>query len=461
MKPITNQAYQLLHEGCIALSQVEANGIRIDVDYLKRTLASTKKDINKLTTKLKSGKIYKRWKEEYKYKTKLGSRAQLGHILFDIMDYECLEETDTGRAKTDEAALKTVDIPFVRRYLKLEKLKKARNTYLKNIRRETFNGFMHPFFNLHLALTYRSSSDHPNFQNIPIKNPYVAELIRRAFIARKNHQLIETDFKGIEVCCATCYHHDPNMIIYLSDTKKNDMHRDAACDCLMIKKSQVSWNTRDIAKNMFIFPQFYGDWHKHCAANLWNAIVERHICTEDGVYLIKHLKRKGITELGNCDPDEDAVEGTFEYHIKEVEYDFWNEKFPVYHQWKQDWYEAYLKKGYFETLTGFIIEGMMKRNEVINYPVQGSAFHWLLWALIRIQKLLKKYRMKSLLVGQIHDSIVGDVHKREKRDYLNIVRQVIYEDLPKHWKWIIVPLSVETKVAPVGGSWFDIKEEKI
>ena len=116
---------------------------------------------------------------------------------------------------------------------------------------------------------------------------------------------------------------------------------------------------------------------------------------------------------------------------------------------------------YFDTLTGFRIEGLYKRNEVINYPVQGSAFHWLLWSLIRIQKLLKKYKMKSLLVGQIHDSIVGDVHKKELRDYLDIVKQVMTIDVRKHWEWIIVPLRIEAEVAPVGGSWFDKKEVKI
>jgi len=433
----------------------------MDVDYLKESIRSTGLQIKKLSSKLKDHKIYKTWRREYGSRTNLGSREQLGKILFDIMKYPCsFPPTETGRPKADEAALNSTGLKFVERYLKMEKLKKARSTYLQGFLRETTDGFLHPNFPLHLVQTYRGSSSSPNFTNIIKKNPELAKLIRRAFIARKNHQIIETDFKGIEVCCGTCYHKDPQMIKYIKNPSK-DMHRDAACDCYMIKKNQVSWDARDTGKNMFIFPQFYGDWHKHCAKSMWNAIIERNIRTTDGLNLIKHLERKGITRLGNCDPDEEPEEGTFERHIQKVEYIFWNKKFKVYNQWKKDWWEQYLELGWFKTLTGFVIEGDLNRKQVINYPVQGSAFHWLLWSLIRIQKIMTKHKMKSLIVGQIHDSIIGDIHKKERKDYLEIVKQVIYEDIRKHWKWIIVPLTVEVGVAPVGSSWYDTKEIEV
>ena len=169
----------------------------------------------------------------------------------------------------------------------------------------------------------------------------------------------------------------------------------------------------------------------------------------------------GIYELGACDPDKEPEERTFEKHLQRIEYDFWNKKFKVYNQWKKDWYKEYLEKGYFKMLTGFVVEGLYDRKQVINYPPQGTAFHWLLWSLIRIQKKMNKYHMKSLIVGQIHDSIVGDIHRKERKDYLEIAKQVIYEDIRKHWKWINVPLIVEVEVAPVGGSWYEKKEIKI
>jgi len=48
MKPITNQAYKLLHDGCVALAEVEANGIRIDVEYLNRAIEQTSDKIKDL-----------------------------------------------------------------------------------------------------------------------------------------------------------------------------------------------------------------------------------------------------------------------------------------------------------------------------------------------------------------------------------------------------------------------------
>jgi len=458
MIPITDKGYQLLHDGCVALSQVEANGMKIDTDYLNRAITHTNRKMDDLRYEMEQDKIFKRWRREYGLKTNMGSREQLGKILFSIMDYPCPAYTKTGRPKADAATLNTVDIDFVKKFLKLEKLKKAKSTYLQGILRETTDGYLHPFFNLHIPRTYRGSSDHPNFQNMPIRDPEIAKLVRRAFIPRtKNHQIVETDYSGAEICCAACYHKDPRMVSYIKDEKK-DLHRDMAGECFMLPKKEISKDIRYCGKNMFVFPQFYGDYYIHCAKSLWKAIGEMKLKGEDGKSLRKHLKTKGISKLGRCNPEDSPVKGTFEKHLQEVEYDFWNRRFKVYGQWKKDWYHKYLKKGYFDTLTGFRIEGIYGRNEVINYPVQGSAFHWLLWSLIRIQKLLKKYKIRGYIIGQIHDSIVSDVHERDINNYMEIVRQVMTVDICKHWHHIIVPLKVEIEVAPVGKSWF-LKEE--
>lgn len=461
MKPINNSAYKLLHDGCVALSQVEANGIRIDTDYLEEAIHKTGLQIKELSNSLKHYKIYKLWRKRYGSKTNLGSREQLSIILFDVMKYPCLSRTKTGRAQADEANLKSTNLKFVDNYLRFEKLKKARSTYLRNILRETTDGFLHPNFPLHLVQSYRGSSDHPNFQNIPMKDPEIKKLVRQVFIARRNHQIVEVDFKGAEICNGACYHRDPQMIKYIKNPRL-DMHKDMAAEIYIAKRNQVTWGMRDCGKNRFVFPEFYGDWWWTRATDLWKAIEEMDLKIEETGYdLYSHLETMGIYELGTCEPDEDPEDGTFQKHLQDIEYDFWNRRFKVYNQWKKDWWKAYQENGYFKTLTGFIIEGNLNRKQAINYPIQGSAFHWLLWSLIRIQKLLRKYKMKSLIVGQIHDSIVGDIHKRERRDYLEIVKQVIYEDLRKHWKWIIVPLIVEVEVAPVGGSWYEKKEIKI
>jgi len=171
-----------------------------------------------------------------------------------------------------------------------------------------------------------------------------------------------------------------------------------------------------------------------------------------------HLKRQGIRGLGACDPEEEPIKGTFEYHIKKVEEAFWGERFKVYSQWKRDWNDAYIEKGYFDTLTGFRCHTMMDRKQCVNYGIQGSAFHCLLWSLIRVQKLLRKYKLKSLIIGQIHDSIIMDVLVREMKQVCEIVKQVTMVDLAKHWSWICVPLRIEAEASPAGRSWYEKKE---
>ena len=471
MKPNTKDAYQLLHDGSLALSQVEANGICIDEDYLHKAIESTTKCIEDLTINIKNDKIYRKWHKHYGSKTNLESGTQLGHILFEIMDYECPQLTKTGRPKTDITVLETLKIPFVKKLLTIKSLKKARSTYLRGIQRETTNGFLHCFFDLHTTQTYRSSSSSVNWQNMPIRKPEMGKLIRQCFIPRspKRH-IVEVDYSGIEVHGAAWYHHDPVMMKYLNN-KKMDMHRDMAQQCYILPKHEMkpkdkadAKRIKDIrfcGKSCFVFPAFYGDWWLSIAPNMWAHINQMKLKTRDGLSLKKHLRSEGVTKLGVANIDVKQTNDTFLKHIQNVEYDFWNRRFKVYKKWKDNWYADYRKNGSFQTLTGFEIGGVLKRNEVINYPVQGVAFHCLLWSLIRIQKLLTKYKMKTLIVGQIHDSIVADVLDKELQTYLELVNQVMTVDIKKHWKWIITPIEIEADVAPAGKSWHDKQEYKI
>ena len=63
--------------------------------------------------------------------------------------------------------------------------------------------------------------------------------------------------------------------------------------------------------------------------------------------------------------------------------------------------------------------------------------------------------MRSLIIGQIHDSIVSDVHVNELDDFLEKCKTIMTQDVRRAWSWIIVPLGVEAEVSPVGGTWFD------
>ncbi len=441
--PETTSGYRLMQNGARALSIIESNGIRVDVKYLNRAIKKSNIKIKSMIDDLLNHSIMREWKKRYGPTTNLQSREQLGKILVDTVGLE-LDQTKTGRAKTDFATLSKINHPFVNKYLRIEKLKKAVSTFLRGIQTEQINGRLHPFFNLHTVLTYRSSSDTPNFQNFPNvdRDHEIGTLVRRAFVPSPGCILMEADYGGLEVCISACYNKDTNLISYIKDSSK-DMHRDMACDCFLLPIKEVTHAIRYHAKNKFVFPQFYGDWFVACAKNLWEAAVIGKEKTESGRLVKRVLKDNGITRLGELDARE-IQSGTFVDHIKGVEQDFWENRFPEYAAWKLRWYEHYQKKGYVKLLSGFTIRGVYKRNEIINSPIQGSGFHCLLWSLIRLQLVeFPLYKLKTKIVGQIHDSIILEIPIPEIKTIKTLLEEVMIEKLMKRWKWIIVPLKVE------------------
>ena len=70
IKATTLSAYNLLHQGSLVMAEMEANGIRVDIDYVKRTQKKIASRVEELSEQLKSDKIYKIWKKEFGWKMK-------------------------------------------------------------------------------------------------------------------------------------------------------------------------------------------------------------------------------------------------------------------------------------------------------------------------------------------------------------------------------------------------------
>jgi hypothetical protein len=183
------------------------------------------------------------------------------------------------------------------------------------------------------------------------------------------------------------------------------------------------------------------------------------LTTVDGVPLFDVLSKKGITELGDCNPKEKPRRGTFEKHISDVQQDFWGRRFKVYDGWKKQWFADYQRNGFIRMKTGFVVSGSYKKNQIINSPVQGAAFHCLLWSLIRLQKQLNKRKMRSLVVGQIHDSVLMDCTPEELDEVIGLAVEIMTKQLREQWKWIVIPLEVEVEASDT--NWFLKKEYKL
>ena len=461
INPNTASAYQLFHDGILALGRAEQQGMRIDLDYVKATKEKLSKKIQKIEKGFEATSFYKHWKHTSKGIPNIGSNPQLASFLYKVKKITPAKLTETGKGSTDDDALKQLQMTELDMILEIRKLKKVRDTYLDAFAREQVKGYIHPFFNLHIPVTFRSSSNSPNFQNQPKRDPEAMMLVRDAVYPRPGHQFLAVDFKGIEVAIASCYHKDPVMIKYLKDST-SDMHGDMAAQIFCVddfdKHITEHKYLRTATKNGFVFPQFYGDYYKNNAVSLcqWVGLSHGAWKTGQGVkmpggkFISNHMREQGINSFdGFCT------------HLQEIESDFWKRRFKVYGKWKEKWYAEYLKNGYMDSYTGFRFKGVMRKNEVINYPVQGAAFHCLLWCFIQLDKFFAEKGWKTRLVGQIHDEITLDVAPDELLKVCKIVKRVTTVDLPKAFKWINVPLEVSADLGDVDGSWATLKEFKL
>lgn len=441
-------AYRLFHEGSLALAQVEANGVRINTQYVEDKWVSIQDELDEIEDKFWGTPLGKEWRRAHrKIGGKLSLKADdaLRVALYDQMKLTTERETGTGKKSTDKDALEllTGDVGELRDLLRWRKLEKARNTYFAQIRRETKDGVLHPQINLHTVVTYRPSTSNPNLANIPARDAEIKELIRTAFLAHDDEQLGEGDYSGVEVRVAACYNHDPNLIAEVTD-KSLDMHRDMAAECFKLDAGLVSKPIRHLGKNDFVFPQFYGEYSVNCARAMWNDAKDLRIVTTAGVPLLDHLKSVGLGSLGRL-----------ERQVEKAENRFWGQRFKVYDMWRDDIWAFYQKHGYVDMQTGFRCSDISGRNKVINRPIQGSAFHCLLWSLVQMQKWLNKYNMKTKIINQIYDSMILSIVPSERDAVLEQMRYIMETRIREEWKWLIVPMAVDIELAPVGGSWFD------
>jgi DNA polymerase-1 len=447
MKVTNLDAYELLHKGTLAFSDIEQNGINIDVPYCERQKKGIQRKIDYFTKKLDLFPEMKKWKKIYGKKFNINSDTQLAKILYTHYSYKTDILTKTGKMSTSEEALLSIKggaPEIVESLIDIRKLKKSRNTYLQGFITEQVDGVMHPSFDLNKVVTYRSSSQNPNFQNIPIRDPEMKKLLRSAIIPPKDYLLCEIDYSQAEIRMATCYHKDPEMVKEIKD-KERDMHRDIAIKCFCLDNDGWNSGTRAAGKS-FIFAQFYGDYYVNCANNLWGLIDGQNLHTKN-IPMKKHLKNEGIKNIND-----------FTNHIQKVERYFWKKKFKIYDAWKQKQLKKYDKTGYIELLTGFRIEALLSKNEVINWPIQGAAFHCLLWSIIELNNIFKAKEYKSYISGQIHDSIFMYIHPDEINVILPLVRYIMTEKIREHWKWIFVPLDIDIEISPLNKSWYHKKE---
>lgn len=433
-------------ESVNSMSTLQNAGIHIDEEYFERTEKELTERIEGLRKSIHANEDVKKFAEKHRRPFNETSPDDLKHLLFKQMGITSIKETESGGDAVDAQVLKELNIPVANYILDIRKYLKLRDTYIGQYKREVVDGYMHPFFYLTTTNTMRSSSADPNLQNVPKRDKESKKIIRQGLIPRPGRRLAEIDFSGMEVSTSATYHKDPNFIKYL--TTGADMHKDNACDIWMLKPEEITGMIRFFVKNGWTFPQFYGDWYGSCSKELWKSSVDLEIVP--GFTLKDHLLEKGIKKVEE-----------FTEHCKTAEDILWNKRFKGYSQWKKDINDFYLKNGYVETHFGFQFTGYMDRKQTANYPIQGTAFHLLLFCINTLLKRKKEYGWKSEIVGQVHDSGIPDLVPEEEIEVLSEFKHIAEVELAQNFKWINVPFRVDTELSEINGTFADLTEYKL
>jgi len=123
-------AYKLMHEGTLALTRAEQQGIRVDLEYIAKKQAYLTAKITHLEKKFKLSKFYAHWEHSVKGKVNINSNNQLAHFLYNVKKITPEKFTVTGQGSTDDEALQMLNIEELNILLEMRKLRKVRDTYL-------------------------------------------------------------------------------------------------------------------------------------------------------------------------------------------------------------------------------------------------------------------------------------------------------------------------------------------
>ena len=392
------------------LSDMEAEGIKIDTSYLKKLDKEFEDDLEKLKKE-----IFKKCGEEFN----LNSPKQLGEILFDKLKLVSKpKKTKTGQYSTSEEVLSNLanDHRIIENILEWRSLDKLQNTYVKSLPNEvsSLTNRVHSSFNQTVTTTGRLSSNNPNLQNIPIRTDN-GQKIRKAFIPRNNDYIImAADYSQIELRVIASISSEENMINAFINNQ--DIHTMTASKIYNVDPENVSREQRGNAKTVN-FGIIYG------------------------------VSAFGLSQQTDLNRSESK---------QMIDNYFLN--YPGLKKYMSDQIDFARNNGYVETIMGRrrYLQNINSQNNMlrsgaernaINAPIQGSAADIIKIAMININSEFKKLSLKSKMLLQVHDELVFDVHNSEKDRIQDIVKTTM-ESAVK----LKVPLKIDLEF---GKNWLE------
>jgi DNA polymerase-1 len=358
------------------LSNMERNGVKVDVSALKDISAELANDIEEIEKE-----IYQLAGEVFN----IGSPLQLGKILFEKLKLDPkAKKTKTGQYATGEEVLAKLgeEHQIVGKILDYREMVKLKSTYIDALPGmvSAVDGRIHTSYNQAVAATGRLSSTNPNLQNIPIRTARGRE-IRKAFVpGGPDFTILSADYSQIELRIMASFSEDETMIQAFKDGK--DIHAITASRIFKVALEEVDADMRRKAKTAN-FGIIYG------------------------------ISAFGLSQRLNI-PRREAGEIIDAYFAE----------FPAVKQYMDDVINQARETGYVSTILGrrrylpdinsrnMTQRGFAERN-AINAPIQGSAADMIKVAMINIFEWMQQQNLQSKMILQVHDELVFDVHLSE------------------------------------------------
>jgi DNA polymerase-1 len=392
------------------LADMELWGFKVDIEGLK---AYSRELDSRLV--ILENEIYMQAGENFN----INSPKQLGIILFEKLGLPALKKTKTGYS-TDAEVLEQLSQKheIVERILEYRSLMKLKSTYadglLAILDNETCK--IHSSFNQTVTATGRISSTEPNLQNIPIKLE-MGRKIRKVFIpSDENYLLLDADYSQIELRVLAHITGDGNMISAFNNNE--DIHTTTASKVFGIPAEEVTSLMRSRAKAVnFGIVYGIGDFSLSKDIGVTRKEAKKYI--DD--YLDKYSKVKEYMS--------DTV-------AKGKELGFVTTLF------NRRRYLPELKSSNFNMRS-------FGERVAMNTPIQGSAADIIKISMVKVYDELKKRKLKSRLILQVHDELIVETEKSELEEVSNLLKECM-ENAVK----LKVPMTVEVKS---GESWYETK----
>ena len=388
------------------LAEMELTGIAVDL-----------KKLNNLSDEFeKLARGYE--KDAFKivgHEFNMASPKQLQTVLFDERKLPKTKKTKTGFT-TDAEALtdlfaKTKD-PVLSSILSWRDITKLKQTVASLIPLAEKDGRIHTTFNQTVTSTGRLSSTEPNMQNIPIRTDQ-GKRIRDCFISGKEYEcLLTADYSQIEMRIMAHLSKDPGLIEAFKSGE--DLHTTSASLVFGVEPNEVDAELRRQIKAIS-----YGLAYGMGAYGLSQSLDIEVAAAQK--LMDEYFKRFG---------------GVRDYLARVVE-----------EARKVGFTETIMgRRRYFPDLTNPDRQRReMAERMALNAPIQGSAADIVKKAMLNADAMLKKDKLKSRLLLQVHDELVFEVAKGEKDQVEKLARIAMADAAP-----LLVPLDVSIGV---GSSW--------